>query len=79
MLKALEHLPNYLIVMSLSMAGLKTLGHTPELSWSMVFAPVWLPAALIALLVAAIVVLIAIAAACRIVVTPFTRSTPPKE
>jgi hypothetical protein len=79
MLKALDNLSDYLIVMSLSMAGLKTLGHTPELSWTIVFAPIWLPAALIAPVVAAIVVLIAIAAACRIVVTLFTRSTPPKE
>lgn len=40
--KTFNLLPSYFIVMTLSMAGLKLVGHTPELSWLAVFAPVML-------------------------------------
>jgi hypothetical protein len=81
--RTFDQLPAYLIVMTLSMAGLKLLNHAPELSWLAVLAPaLLLPALLICAAViagAALVIAGAVNVARTVVHTRFTRTTTPKE
>lgn len=79
MYRTLEQIPAYLVVMSLSMAGLKLVGHIPELTWLAVLTPVLLVPALAFIAVVLFGIALLVIDAGALIRTLFTRTTTPKE